>query len=407
MNGMGPTDSTNRTVYYYNTTNPAAVLNSLRIYGNDIIRWLKLMTIKKETRHMSTLRLTYFKLSISYIIVFMIVLVTNMIGCISTVQKDVIEKSYMNEPIKDPNCHLLGDLFTDKTHNFQLTLPNTKWTIEPTNEDDGNGNSTLVAELGRKGYDDFWAGIYVATFNVKDLDRFAGGMVGEYNPDMAKYTYIAGKPALWTSKIVDSDNYKVKTIIYQFVNDGIGYMISIAYLTQWSIDETFMTEIDDLLDSFTFLNKEYKNGELQITAGGEIGKGKLNNVAVLDMITLQSGKPNQITIALTNELQNALVKTGKVECLDRRNIEKVFQEHKLQQSNMVSGDVAITYGNLIGAEYLISSNLGQMGESSVIYIQITEVKSGKILKTVSSRCRKCNDNKLLSTVSKLAAKLTF
>ncbi|MBU1056245.1 MAG: penicillin-binding protein activator LpoB [Proteobacteria bacterium] len=358
---------------------------------------------------MQKYRFSYFEKSIGYTIIFIIViaLCANIISCMNVTQKNTAkEKLIQNNPntVEFPNeqeYQLSGNIYTNNTYNFQVTLPNTNWTIESKRETIGNG--IQIAVLKRKGYAGFLSSVNISRNHQENLEKFAGA--GRHRPDAAKYTYIAGKQAFFTSQLRDYGSYKMVLDMYKFVNNKKGYIFGVGYLPQWSGDELFMTEIDDLLNSFIFLSEGDKNAELQIVAYGKIGKGKLNNVAVLSMADLQSDDQNEKTNVLTNELQDALVKTGKFECLDRRNIEKVFQEHKLQQSGVVSGDTAIKFGNLIGAKYLVSSNLGQMGETSVIYIQITEVENGKILKTVSSRCRKCNDDMLFNTISNLVIKL--
>lgn len=307
---------------------------------------------------------------------------------------------------KFPDEHehqISGNTYTDKTFSFQVTLPNTNWTIKPTKE--GIGDALQIAMLERKGYDGFATNINVSKYYHESLEKFAG--IGTYNPKKAKYTYVAGKPAFVASKMMTSGNFELQSIVYKLVNNGLGYIFSIAYISQWSDDERLQMEIDELLNSFTLLSGEDKKGESQISVGGKIGKEKLNSVAVLVMVDLRSDKPSEKTTVLTNELQNMLTKTGKFECLDRRNIDKTLGEQAFQQSGMISGDSAVKLGKLVGAKYLISSNLGQIGETSVIYIQITEVESGKIIKTASSRCTRCNDDMLFNTISNLVSKLIF
>lgn len=353
---------------------------------------------------MQSSRLTVIKKSVSYVgTLLVIIMVAITIGCVSAVQQDAGGKTSKHEFSKEHEYNLSGNTYTDKSYNFQITLPNDNWTIKSTKED--LGDAIQISALERKGYDGFFTTINVSKHYQENLERFAG--IGTYSPKLAKYTYIAGKSAFWATKVMNKSGFEFQSVVYKFVNNGTGYVFSVVYLTQWAGDDRLKMEIDELLNSFTFLSEEDRKEDLQITAGGKIGKEKLTNVAVLTMVDLQSDNTNQKTAVLTNEIQNALVKTGKFECLDRRNIEKIFQEQKFQQSGMISGDSAIKFGNMVGAKYLISSNLGQMGETSVIYIQITDVESGKILKTVSSRCTKCGDDVLLNTVSNLVTKLVL
>ena len=328
-----------------------------------------------------------------------IISVSFITGCASTGQ---MGGGGLSNVSKEHKYNIVNNTYTDETHNFQVTLPNAEWTIKPTNE--SLGDAIQIAALERDEYSLFTS-LSVSKHYQKSLNKFAS--VGTYNPKESKFTYIAGKSAFYMSKTMNTMGFELNSITYKFVNDGKGYLFSIAYPVQFTGHEPLHVEIDELLNSFNFLDEEkgVKN-EQKISVSGSKGMGKLSNVAVLDMIDLGSDKPSEKTTILTNELQNILTGTGKFECIDRRNMERIIEEQDLQQSGMVSGASAMKIGQLFGAHYLISSNLGRIGETNVIYIQITNAENGKIIKTASSRCRKCSDDMLLESISRLVAKFT-
>ncbi len=320
-------------------------------------------------------------------------------GCASTGQMGVGKLTNVS---KDHKYNIVNNTYTDETHNFQVTLPNSKWTIKPTNVP--LGDAIQIAALERDEYS-LYTSLSVSKHYQKSLIKFAS--IGTLNPKEAKFTYIAGKRAFYASKEMEKNGFKCAVIGYKFVNDGIGYIFSTAYPFQFVGHEPLHVEIDELLNSFNFLDEEkgIKNDQ-EISVSGPSAMEKLSNVAVLDMIDLGSDKPSEKTTILTNELQNILTNTGKFECIDRRNLEGVIEELELQQSGMVSGNSAMKVGQLLGARYLISSNLGHIGETIVIYIQITNAENGKIIKTASARCRKCSDDMLLESISRLVTKFT-
>lgn len=328
-----------------------------------------------------------------------IILISFITGCASTGQ---MGGGGLSNVSKEHKYNIVNNTYTDQTHNFRVTLPNAEWTIKPSNVP--LGDAIQIAELERDEYS-LYTSLSVSKHYQKSLNKFAS--VGTYNPKEAKFTYIAGKRAFYMSKEMESMGFKLNSIGYKFVNDGKGYIFSIAYPVQFAGHEPLHVEIDELLNSFNFLDEEKgAKNEQEISVSGSAAMEKLSNVAVLNMIDLSSDKPSEKTTILTNELQNILTGTGKFECIDRRNMERIIEEQDLQQSGMVSGNSAMKIGQLLGAHYLISSNLGRIGETNVIYIQITNAENGKIIKTASSRCRKCSDDMLLESISRLVAKFT-
>ena len=108
---------------------------------------------------------------------------------------------------------------------------------------------------------------------------------------------------------------------------------------------------------------------------------------------------------LTNLLLVELQKTGRFSFVDRRNLDKVLEEQEVQMSGMVSASSAVKIGNVLGAKYLITSNIGEISKTSVIYAQITDCESGKILKAVSTRSLEGAGDNFVDAIGVIAAKL--
>lgn len=345
------------------------------------------------------------------ILVTAAVSISTITGCAGPGQTGTGSASVMSVHAGDGVYDSSSRTYTDMSNNFRLTLPNPGWTITPTSE--SLGDALQIASIERDEYSLFTS-LAVSKHHQKSLERFAS--VGTFNPKDSKFTYIAGKPTFYMSKKMEKMGFELRTIVYKFVNNGKGYLFSIAYPAQFTDHEPLEIEIDDLLNSFTFLDEDKgtvqargsqgKMSTTDVSSSGSVGEDRLENVAVLNMIDLQSNKPSEKTTILTNELQNMLTGTGRFECLDRRNMEQILREQNFQQSGMISGSSAMQIGQLLGAHYLISSNLGRIGETYVIYMQISNAENGKIIKTASSRCRKCSDDMLLDSISRLVTKFS-
>jgi hypothetical protein len=353
------------------------------------------------------------KKSSFFLDIFLVVAISMSImhGCAGTTQTGAGRGSDIQKASAGGTYDSSTRTYADNTNNFKVILPNSGWTINPSSQT--LGDALQIAELERDEYS-LYTSLAVSKHYQKSLERFAS--VGTYNPKESKFTYIAGKPAFFMSKKMEKMGFELRSIAYKFVHNGKGYLFSIAYPSQFTGHEPLEREIDELLNSFTFLDEEKgatyvsgsqgMTGKADISVSGAIKGDKLTNVAVLDMVDLHANAPSAKTTILTNELQNMLTGTGKFECLDRRNMEQILKEQHFQQSGMISGSSAMQIGQLLGAHYLISSNLGRIGETSVIYMQITNAENGKILKTASSRCRKCSDDMLLEAISRLVNKFT-
>jgi PBP1b-binding outer membrane lipoprotein LpoB len=290
--------------------------------------------------------------------------------------------------------------YTDLTYNVRLAIPNTNWEIQPQNEE----WEDAIPLVG------LWQDIYMTyiSFAVSkhpqaSLEEFA--KKGVYNAKSAKYTYIAGKRSYFESKPMIKSGLNMITKTYKFVNDNRGYVFGIGFQEKFKEDEQLLSEIEDVLNSLTFLSEGVVAVASETPGGQHTSLEKLTNVALLDIVDLRSGGKSEAAIILTNELQDKLYNTGKFEFIERRNIADIVKEHSFQLTGMVSDESAIEIGNMLGAKYIVSGNLGILQETFVIYIQITDCASGKIIGTASVRCRKCSEDMLFNSIELLSSRI--
>ena len=293
---------------------------------------------------------------------------------------------------------ITGSTYVDESYNCQISIPNANWNMEAVYDDFGDGR--FILSLFRSVYN---TAVFVAVSDHRQesLEVLAGK--GTYNPKLARFTYIAGNPCFFATKPMKKQGIEMTTVAYKLVNNNIGYIISIAYATMWSQDEGLQTELDDILNSFEFLTKDEELVASAEAAGSR--RGRLSNVAILDLVDLEIGKPSQTTKGLTSQLQDQCANSGRFELLERRGLDKILQEQDLQLSGMLSGQSAIKAGQLLGARYLISGNVGRIGQTWVLYVQISDAETGKIIATASVRRKKSTADKLLDTMPLLVKKL--
>lgn len=291
------------------------------------------------------------------------------------------------------------DIYLNSTYNCQLSLPNSNWSMKLSKKDIGDGFYILELERSEPFY--AYGALGITKHPQSTLSKFAG--IGTYNPRTAKFTYIAGKPAFYASKPMNNNGFSLVSKIYKFVNSNTGFLFSFAFLSQWEEDEALKAEIDAILNSFLFTNEASGMPGIAVTpqAKGE----KLLDVALLEMVDLRSNESSKVVQILTNELQDKLNKTQRFSFVERRSINQVVKEHQLQLTGMISDDSAVKIGNLIGAKYLVSSNLGLLENTYVVYAQITNAENGKLISSASTRCSKCSEDMLLNTIPVLVSRL--
>jgi len=296
--------------------------------------------------------------------------------------------------------NISGNSYINSTYNLKLSLPEGgKWKYKTETKDSGY-NVQIVAFSN----DDYgaWGSINVTRAQKSlTLDDFAQKSTPLFTS--SKYTYMAGKRAVFMTKKVAAGGYQVTTQLYVAVNDGVGYMIAFGFMSQWDLDEKLQQQIDAIMNSFVFLNEK---GILQETASVQKDKKDiLLNVAMLELTDLRDKQTTKITRILTNELQDQLFKTGQFKFVERRRLDQIIEENKLRRSGIVSDEMAVKIGGLAGAKYIISGSVGALDDTSVIYAQVTDVENAKIITSASIRCRKCESDSLLDSVATLASRL--
>ena len=86
---------------------------------------------------------------------------------------------------------------------------------------------------------------------------------------------------------------------------------------------------------------------------------------------------------IIEELTSEILEGGKITIVDRRNLAHIRQEMNLQLSGEVSDESALSIGRLLGAHYIITGTLTNMGTHQRFRIRIVNVETGAIQRQIT------------------------
>jgi len=106
--------------------------------------------------------------------------------------------------------------------------------------------------------------------------------------------------------------------------------------------------------------------------------GQPTTIAVFDLEN-NGLKDSEISI-LTERLQSELVKVGGYTVVERKKIEKVFEEQKFQMSGCVE-ECLIEIGMLLGAKEIVIGSAGRFGSTYTISARLVNATSGEMIRS--------------------------
>jgi tetratricopeptide (TPR) repeat protein len=78
---------------------------------------------------------------------------------------------------------------------------------------------------------------------------------------------------------------------------------------------------------------------------------------------------------ITDELTGALVRTGTIPTVERRNLEYIKKELNLQESGVTSGETSLSIGKMLGAQSLATGSLVKVGGEYRWRVRVTGVET--------------------------------
>jgi curli biogenesis system outer membrane secretion channel CsgG len=98
-------------------------------------------------------------------------------------------------------------------------------------------------------------------------------------------------------------------------------------------------------------------------------------IAALDI----SAREKDVAQLITDELQFNLVESGKFKVVDRSSLAVIQAEQNFQMSGAVSDESAVSIGNFLGANIVITGELGGSGSARRLTMKALNVKTGEII----------------------------
>jgi formylglycine-generating enzyme required for sulfatase activity/TolB-like protein len=101
-------------------------------------------------------------------------------------------------------------------------------------------------------------------------------------------------------------------------------------------------------------------------------------IAVFDFENHGGLESSEVKI-LTARLQGEMVKAGGYKVVERKKIEKVFEEQKFQMSGCVE-ECLIEIGKLLGAKQIVIGDVGKFGSTYTINARLVDATTGEIIR---------------------------
>lgn len=107
------------------------------------------------------------------------------------------------------------------------------------------------------------------------------------------------------------------------------------------------------------------------------------NIAVINMKNASGVTSGEIEV-ISDRLRGELFNTGKVNVMERDQMQEILKEQGFQQSGACTNEACmVEIGQLLGVEQLITGSLGKVGSLFLVNLRVIDVKTAKIVKVVS------------------------
>ena len=106
-------------------------------------------------------------------------------------------------------------------------------------------------------------------------------------------------------------------------------------------------------------------------------------VAVLEFVG--NGVSQSDASAISSLFTAELVRSGAFEVMDRKNIDEILAEHKLQLSGCTDTSCAVEIGQILSLQYIFSGEVSKLGESYVASINYINVETSKIERSTTQK----------------------
>ena len=109
-------------------------------------------------------------------------------------------------------------------------------------------------------------------------------------------------------------------------------------------------------------------------------EGEKLRVAVMEL-TGMGGTRTDLGRFMADKLITALHKTGSVDLVERSQLERVMEEHRLDMSDLIDASSAKRLGKMLGAEAIVTGTIRDLGGTVDIHARMIDVETGVIRAT--------------------------
>lgn len=121
------------------------------------------------------------------------------------------------------------------------------------------------------------------------------------------------------------------------------------------------------------------------------------------------GRDSKDSSVVSERITTNLVKAKKIKVIERKEIEKVFEELKLQRSGAINPDSAKEIGKMVGADWVVVGTLIELPDKQLeLNARLVGVESGEIINAVNFHLKKDwvnQDKELLEGQNKSIVKI--
>lgn len=134
-----------------------------------------------------------------------------------------------------------------------------------------------------------------------------------------------------------------------------------------------------------FAGDDYKRIVSELCATTE---KSTNSIAVVGF-SYSDGRDSKDGVVIAERVSTELVKLNKSPVVERKELEKVLNELRLQHTGLIDQNSSKDIGKMLGATSIIIGTLTELpGNSIEMHIRIVEVETGKMLKATSGILKK-------------------
>jgi TolB-like protein len=82
---------------------------------------------------------------------------------------------------------------------------------------------------------------------------------------------------------------------------------------------------------------------------------------------------------MTDLFRNELIRSGRADIIDRKNIDKIIAEYKFQMSDWVNPERVKQIGKMIGVDYLMTGNFDMLGNNLYLVVQMIDIETARVI----------------------------